>query len=232
MQMLGRRSPSPPRRSSRASSAVCRTSALRRGQRVRAARPDRHDAVVGLDHVARAREQERGIRGPPRPATPRAGAARGRCASPSPARPPRARGCRGYSSSLASNRAKQREGVGRGAGEPGQHLLVVQAADLPRGCFTTVWPNVTWPSPAITVDRRAEQPEWSWSETSRGLFSESIKLKPAPGRISVWSVPKAGRHCPAEGTHNGAQTGVEWRKPPAPSSRSWGVADSLLLLLP
>ena len=62
----------------------------RRGQRVGAARADRRRVVVGLDHVAGAGEQQRLARGRRRAAAPRAGAARGRCASPWPARRPRA----------------------------------------------------------------------------------------------------------------------------------------------
>ena len=65
------------------------------GHRVRAARPDPHDPVVGLDQVAGAGEQEELSRDPSRRASPRAGAARGRCASPSRARRPSARAGRG-----------------------------------------------------------------------------------------------------------------------------------------
>ena len=47
---------------------------------------------------------------------------------------------------------EERERVGGRAGEPGQDAVVVEPPDLAaRCCLTTVWPKVTWPSPAITV---------------------------------------------------------------------------------
>ena len=46
---------------------------------------------------------------------------------------------------------EQREGVGGGAGEAGDHLALAERADLLALCFITVWPSETWPSPAITT---------------------------------------------------------------------------------
>ena len=87
----------------RAAAAVASQQRARRGQRVGAARADRDDAVVGLDHVAGAGEDEACFSRSATRAAPRAGAARGRCASPWPARPRRAAGCRSYSLSFSSN---------------------------------------------------------------------------------------------------------------------------------
>ena len=65
--------------------------------RARNAPPDPmpDDPVVRLDQVAGARQQEHATCGPRRSASPRGGAGRGRCANPSPAPRPIARGCRG-----------------------------------------------------------------------------------------------------------------------------------------
>jgi hypothetical protein len=46
---------------------------------------------------------------------------------------------------------EQGQAVGGGAREAGQDLAVVQAAQLARVCFMTVWPRVTWPSPAMAA---------------------------------------------------------------------------------
>ena len=50
---------------------------------------------------------------------------------------------------------EQGEGVGGGAGEAGQHLVVVErAAPCARVPLTTMLPSVTWPSPPIATCRR------------------------------------------------------------------------------
>ena len=78
----------------------------RRRQRVRPARSDRDDPLVGLDEIPVAREQERVGARPPRAASPPAGAGCGRSASPSPAPRPTAPGSRG--TAPASTRSARR----------------------------------------------------------------------------------------------------------------------------
>jgi hypothetical protein len=54
---------------------------------------------------------------------------------------------------------EQREGVGRGAGKTGQHLLAVELAHLARAALTTMLPSVTWPSPPRATLRAAAHAE-------------------------------------------------------------------------
>ncbi len=46
---------------------------------------------------------------------------------------------------------KQGKGIGGRAGETGDHLALADTANLRALPFTTVWPRLTWPSPAMTT---------------------------------------------------------------------------------
>ena len=136
---------------------------LGRRQRVRAARSDRDDPVVGLDQVAGARQQVGRLARPSRRASPRAGAGCGRCASPSRARRPIAPDCRGTvrawprtaRRARRSRRPSRRSRRGSGRCRAG--------GSCARVCLTTVSPKVTWPSLAMTV--------WSRCRTARTVVA-------------------------------------------------------------
>ena len=115
----------------RASRSVLCGQRLRRGERERPARSDRHDAVVGLDQIAVARQQER--RGLVEHDQHRFEPAQDAIAAPV------LRQLHGRAFQVAAvllelrlEPREQREGIGRRAGKARQDAIVVEPPDLLR----------------------------------------------------------------------------------------------------
>jgi hypothetical protein len=114
-------------------------------------RSNRDDAIVGFDEVAGARQQERAV--------PIQDDQHRLEATQEAVRAPVARELDGAALQVAAillqlrlEAGEQREGIGRRPRKTRQDLVIVQPPDLPRAvCFTTVLPNVTCPSPAMTA---------------------------------------------------------------------------------
>ncbi len=67
---------------------------------------------------------------------------------------------------LGLEQLEQGEGVGGSTGKAGQHLAIATEATLCRALpFITVWPSVTWPSPATATWplRRTEMMVVAWN---------------------------------------------------------------------
>ena len=130
----------------------------RGGLRVRPAAADRDQAELGLDHVAVAGDDQRGL--VIRHRQHRLEAAQD--AVGAPVLGEFDRGAQQVALVLFQFRLEaleQREGIGRPAGEPGQDALVIQAPTLRALDLTTMLPSVTWPSPprATLLPRRTDR---------------------------------------------------------------------------
>ena len=123
----------------------------RRGERVTAARADADDPVLGFEHVAGARQDQRYASCRRPPSSPRGGADSGRSANPWPARRRRASNCPEYCSSLASSRSNRAIASAVAPAKPAITEPPTSRRNLRAFDLTTVWPIVTWPSPATTT---------------------------------------------------------------------------------
>ena len=101
-----------------------------RGQRVRAAGADADQAVLGLQHVAGAGQDQAGRSCRRPPSWPRAGADSGRCANPWRARRRRACSWPGCCSSLASSRSNRAKASAVAPAKPAITAVLAQPAHL------------------------------------------------------------------------------------------------------
>jgi hypothetical protein len=127
----------------------------RRGLRVGAAGADGDDAVLGFEHVAVAGDDQRGLLVGHR----QHGLQAAQHAVGAPVLGQLDGGAHQVALvllQLGLEALEQREGVGRGAGKAGQHLVAVQLAHLARAGLDDDVPSVTWPSPpsATSAPRR------------------------------------------------------------------------------
>ena len=169
----------------RASSVGVPRQRLRRRQRIRAARSNRDDPVVGLDQIAVAREQERhcGVHDDQHRLEP----------AQQPIGPPVLRELDGRSLEVAAilfelglEARKQRERIGRRAGKAGQNPVVVELADLPGGLLHD---RVAERDLAVAGhDRLAAMPHGQHRRRVEHLI-ESIKLTLWPQPARLWRLP-------------------------------------------
>ena len=159
---------------------MLRTSALRGGLREGAARPDPDDAIIGFNQVAGTRQQERrlAIEHDQHGFEP---AQRAIGAPVLGELDRRALEVAAILLELGFEAREQRKRIGRRPGKAGEDAVVVEAADLPAPCLTTVLPSVTWPSPASTArsSRRTARMVVAWNVES---ISASVSHPcPPPG---------------------------------------------------